>query len=358
MQKSILFVFELESGMITADDVFSPTGQLLIPQQTVLDEASIKKLKLYNVTTIAVVDNDNIRHIVGIEPTYSERIKQSEDFQTFKTEYVENIEDFHGVINDIVKQNTPVNPQVLLAQTSTLLDSSASSFHLFDMLHNMREFDDSTYAHSLNVALIATVFGKWLKMSDEDINVLTLCGLLHDIGKLTTPEQILMKPGKLTDAEYSIMKNHVTEGYKYLKDQDIDPRIKEACLYHHERCDGTGYPMGLTCDKIPDFAKIISIADVYDAMTAKRVYREPLCPFVVVKFLEDESYSKYDPRFIIPFLENVVSTYINTTVRLDNGMVGEVVLLNKTALSKPLVKCGNEFIDLKNHPEIKIEAII
>lgn len=357
MQKSILFVFELEPGMITAGDVFSPTGQLLIPGQTRLDEISIKKLKLYNVTTIAVIDN-NIRNIPGIEPTYSERIKQTEEFQTFRSEYIDNINAFHDSINDIVRHNTPVNPQELLVQASSLLDSSATSFHLFDMLHNMREFDDSTYAHCLNVSLIATVFGKWLKMSEDDINVLTLCGLLHDIGKLTTPEQILNKPGKLTDAEFSIMKNHASDGYKYLKDQDIDPRIKEACLYHHERCDGTGYPYGLTGDKIPDFAKIISIADVYDAMTAKRVYRGPLCPFVVVKFLEDESYSKYDPRFILPFLENVASTYINTTVRLNDGRTGEVVLINKTALSRPLIKCGSGFIDLSEHPELKIEAII
>lgn len=359
MQKSILFVFELEPGMITADDVYSPTGQLLIPAQTMLDEASIKKIKLYNVITIAVIDNNNdIRHVTGIEPTYSEKIKQSKDFQVFKAEYLENINDFHNIINDVVTQNAPVNPEALLVQASSLLDSSNTSFHLFDMLHNMREFDDATFVHCLNVSLIANVFGKWLKMSEEDINVLTLAGLLHDIGKLTTPEKILNKPGKLTDDEFSIMKNHASEGYKYLKDQDIDPRIKEACLYHHERCDGTGYPFGLSGDKIPDFAKIISIADVYDAMTAKRVYREPLCPFAVVEFLEDESYSKYEPRYILTFLENVASTYINTTVRLNNGMVGDVVLLNKTVPSKPLIKCGSKFVDLKDHPELKIEAII
>lgn len=359
MQKSILFVFELEAGMVIAEDVFSHTGQLLAPAQTTLDEAYIRKLKLYNIATVAVVDRNNeIPKIDGIEPTYCERIRQSPDFQAFKTEYVDNIEEFHGTINDIVKHNAPVNTESLLVQTGSLLDSSTSSFHLFDMLHNMREFDDATYAHCVNVALIANVMGKWLKMSDDDINALTLSGLLHDIGKLTTPEQILTKPEKLTDDEYDIIKDHVKAGYKYLKDQDIDPRIKEACLFHHERYDGTGYPFGFSGNKIPKFARIIAIADVYDAMTAKRVYRGPLCPFTVIKFLEEESYSKYDPHFLLPFLENVVSTYIHTTVRLNNGQVGEVVMINKSSLSKPLIRCGKDFLDLQEHPDLKIEAII
>lgn len=359
MRKSILFVFELEAGMIIAEDVFSPTGQLLAPAQTRLDNASIKKLRLYNITTVAVVDGDNeIRKIDGMEPTYCERIKQRPDFQAFKAEYTQNLEDFHDTINDIVKHNAPVDTDTLLEETSSLLEASPNSFHLFDMLHNMREFDDVTFAHCLNVALIANMMGKWFKMSEEDIEVLTLSGLLHDIGKLTTPEHILMKPGKLTDGEYDIIKNHVTEGYKYLKDQDLDPRIKEACLFHHERCDGSGYPYGFSGNKIPEFAKIIAIADVYDAMTAKRIYRGPICPFTVAKFLETEGYSKYDPHYMLPFLENVVSTYINTTVRLNNGQIGEVVLLNKLSPSKPLLKCGHDFIDLYEHPELKIEAII
>lgn len=359
MQKSILFVFELEAGMIIAEDVFSPTGQLLAPAHTRLDNTSIKKLRLYNITTVAVVDDNNeVRKIDGIEPTYCERVRQSADFQEFKAEYTQNLENFHDAINDIVKQNAPVDTDSLLKETSSLLEATSNSFYLFDMLHNMREFDDATFAHCLNVALIANMMGKWLKMPEEDIKVLTLCGLLHDIGKLTTPEHILMKPGKLTEGEYDIIKNHVKEGYQYLKKQDIDPRIKEACLFHHERCDGTGYPYGFTGKKIPAFAKIISIADVYDAMTAKRVYRGPICPFTVVKFLETEGYSKYDPHYLLPFLENVVATYINTTVRLNNGQIGDVVLLNKLSPSKPLLKCGHNFIDLYEHPELKIEAII
>lgn len=356
MNKSILFTFELEPGMITTEDVYTTAGQLLIPVNTLLDDSSIYKLKLYNVATVAVLDS--MEEPVLEPATYSERIKSSEEFQAFKEEYLENIDEFQNTINDIVTKNAPLNPSELLEQTASLLDSSSTSIHIFDMLHNMREFDDSTFTHCLNVALICNVFGKWLNMSEDDIDTLTLSGLLHDIGKLTTPEEILTKPGKLTTAEYQIMKDHVKNGYAYLKNQQIDPRIKEACLFHHERCDGSGYPYGLTGSKIPEFARIVAIADVYDAMTAKRVYRGPMCPFTVIKFIEDEGYNKYDPRFLLTFLENVVSSYIHTTVLLSNGKTGEVVFINRQDFSRPMVQCQDEFIDLSKNPDIKIETIL
>lgn len=356
MNKSILFTFELEPGMITAEDVYTTAGQLLIPVNTLLDDSFIYKLKLYNVATVAVLDS--MEDPVSEPATYSERIKSSEEFQAFKEEYLENIDEFQNTINDIVTKNAPLNPSELVEQTASLLGSSSTSIHIFDMLHNMREFDDSTFTHCLNVALICNVFGKWLNMSEDDIDTLTLSGLLHDIGKLTTPEEILTKPDKLTTAEYQIMKDHVKNGYAYLKNQEIDPRIKEACLFHHERCDGSGYPYGLTGNKIPEFARIVAIADVYDAMTAKRVYRGPMCPFTVIKFIEDEGYNKYDPRFLLTFLENVVSSYIHTTVRLSNGKTGEVVFINRQDFSRPMVQCQDEFIDLSRNPDIKIEAIL
>ena len=93
-------------------------------------------------------------------------------------------------------------------------------------------------------------------------------------------------------------------------------------------------------------------------MTARRVYRGPMCPFTVIKYIEDEGYNKYHPRFLLTFLENVVSSYIHTTVLLNNGLTGEVVLINRHALSRPMIQCGEEFIDLAKNPELKIEAII
>ena len=127
---------------------------------------------------------------------------------------------------------------------------------------------------------------------------------------------------------------------------------------HHERCDGSGYPLGIMGPQIPTFARMVSIADVYDAMTSKRVYRGPLCPFKTIEIFEEEGIQKYDPQFVITFMENVVNTYLLNSVRLSNGLVGTIVFINKDRLSAPTVKTDTDFIDLSRTPTIKIEAII
>lgn len=127
---------------------------------------------------------------------------------------------------------------------------------------------------------------------------------------------------------------------------------------HHERCDGTGYPLGIGADRIDKFAKIVSIADVYDAMTAARVYRGPLCPFSVIEIFEKEGLQKYETQYILCFLENVVLTYMNNRVKLSNGLEGDIVYINRQTLSRPMVKCGEQFIDLSAEKDISIVEII
>ncbi len=222
----------------------------------------------------------------------------------------------------------------------------------------MREIDDTTFAHSINVALISAVIGRWMKFSEDDVQILMSCGLFHDVGKLLIPKEILTKPGKLTDEEYEIIKTHAVKGYQLLKEMDLDERILLSAMAHHERCDGSGYPLKLHSPQINTFAKIVAIADVYDAMTSARVYRGPVCPFKVISIFEKEGFALYDPVYLLPFLSNVVNTYIHNSVLLSNNMKGEVVLINPRALSRPVVKCGEEYINLAKNWDISIEAIL
>ena len=239
------------------------------------------------------------------------------------------------------------------------MHNSTQNVHIFEMINNMRQYDDSTYAHSINVALISNVLATWLGMKEKDILLLTQCGLLHDIGKLCIPDNIIKKPGKLTDAEFNLVKTHPYAGYEILEKQKLNPHILNSAMMHHERCDGTGYPFGLSAEKIDDYAKIISIADVYDAMTSARVYRGAMCPFKVIEIFENEGLSKYDTRFLLTFIENVLNTYIQTRVRLSDGRTGEVIMINKHALSRPLIRSGSGYIDLSKEPDaVYIEEII
>ena len=127
---------------------------------------------------------------------------------------------------------------------------------------------------------------------------------------------------------------------------------------HHERSDGSGYPLGPTSERIDDFAKIVSIADVYDAMTSARVYRGPLCPFKVISIFESEGLQKYDSKYILTFLEYIVNSYVNNRVLLSNGLEGDIVLINKLDLSHPMVHCGSHYIDLSHEHGLYVEAIL
>lgn len=349
---------ELMPGMKIAEDVFTYNDQLVLSKGLVLTDKSIMRLEFYSILNVKVEDELAFSVPAEKEDSYSERIKSSNSFKEFKQNFDQSVDHFHSLMNDIVEKNTPIDTNTLLSNTLELLNTSEGSVNVFDMLHNMRQYDDSTYAHCLNVALICNVFARWLHFSEEDTNLATLCGLLHDVGKIMIPDAIIKKPDKLTDQEFTVIKTHPLEGYQILKRQNINDHIKNAALMHHERCDGSGYPLGLVGDKIDKFAKIVSITDVYDAMTSARVYRGPLCPFKVIELFEAEGLQKYDTQYVLTFLECVVNTYLQNRVRLSNGTEGDIVFINKSTLSRPVIKSDNTYIDLSQKKDLEVQALI
>lgn len=287
------------------------------------------------------------------------RFARARNTKTFESTYEKGVNNLKIHLNELVTKHSPtVDEEALASYPNTLLCLCKNKLQVFDMLHSLRNFDDLTYSHSVNVALISSIIGQWMRLPVQDIHQLTIAGMVHDIGKTQIPDEILNKPGKLTDQEFAIMKKHVDIGYDILKNRQIDNRIREAALFHHEKCDGSGYPFGLSGDKIPTFAKILAVADIYDALTADRIYRKAVCPFTAIRMLEEDSFTKLDPKYTLPFLRNVVSSYIHNNVKLDNGEIGEVVMINDRNLSRPIVKINNRFIDLSTEPKRSIIAIV
>ncbi len=185
------------------------------------------------------------------------------------------------------------------------------------------------------------MIGRWLRFERHDLDILTLAGLMHDIGKLLIPsDDILNKPGSLTDEEFAKIKQHPAVRIRDFKTSAGSgfPYQKKAALMHHERCDGSGYPTGLTEDYIDNFAMIVAIADVYDAMTAARSYRSPLCPFEVISKFEEDGFQKYHTKYILVFLKQIASTYQSNRVILSDGRGCTIVMLNQNALSRPIVQ--------------------
>lgn len=364
MAKRRVKLDNLEVGMIVADDVYTESDQLIIPKRSIMNEKLMTKLKLYGVPAISIVDFEPsyTENSLSSEPrvlTQSEKVKSSEEYKEYKKKFSKKVNELQSTFKDVASKGLSEDEaDSVMEAAQEILKESLAMPSIFDMLHNMREMSDSVYSHSVNVSLISAILGKWLRFSQKDIEILAMAGMFHDVGKLLIPENILLKPYKLTEKEFDVMKTHTYKGYQLLKDMDINNHIKYVALMHHERCDGSGYPMGIKGDKIDKFAKIVAIADVYDAMTSSRVYRDPICPFVVISNFEQYGFQLYEIEYIMTFLKNIANTYINSQVRLSNGMVGEIIMINSLTLSKPVVKVGETYMDLSKETQVGIEFII
>lgn len=369
---------DLLPGMVTAIPVRTKRGQLIINPNVELTRTLISRLEFYGIASVQITENKQVTTPMETpkdpayfpakspvsapspvsDASYSQKLKSSPEFQRFQVDFTLRSQDLKNCFDAYLSDGGTVNKEELLSKTISLVSPKQTTLDVFDMLHNMRQVNDSTYAHSLNVAIISRIIGKWLHFSNEELDTLTLAGLLHDIGKTKIPDEVLNKDGKLTDEEFQMIRNHPKYGYDILKSQPLNSHIKKAALMHHERCDGSGYPMGLTMEEIDDYALIIAIADVYDAMTAARSYRAPLCPFEVIAEFEKDGLQKYKPKYILTFLENIANAYQNNRVMLSDGTSARIVLLNHRRLSKPLVQLDDgACIDLEKSP-LYIKAII
>lgn len=353
---------QLQEGMITAAPVMTKKGLLIVDEGITLTNASIARIAFYDVNCIEIEDYETPQEETAdhsTEPTYSQRITSSREFQDFQTDHSAAAGLLKEAISSVISSGEEPKPDSLCQITEPLLNKTKSSIELFDFLHNMRANDDSVYAHSINVALISNMLGRWLKMSEENLTILTAAALLHDIGKTKIPSEILNKPGRYTDEEFDLVRRHPSFGYDILLPfEQLDPRIKNAALMHHERCDGHGYPGGMKFHDIDDFSQIIAIADVYDAMTAARSYRAPLCPFQVIADFELEGLQKFNPKFILIFLERIAYTYQNNRVLLTDGRSANIIMLNKQFLSRPIVGVSTGTIDLSKTPDLRIQALL
>ncbi len=381
-------------GMIASEDVHTSDGQLLFTEGTILTEDIIESLKDHSVFAIRIkVGEDGKTPLLGeqiseegkpevieklakglevdfapkephlkdaAKKSHFEAVRETKEYKEFSQSFTETVDHMKDSFNRAVMENEEIDTKTILEDVQDVVSKSRNSLHILDMLQCMKGYDDVTYVHSMNVSLLANVIGRLVvpKMSEEDLEVLTLAGLLCDIGKMMIPDDILQKKEHLTLPEMNVVKTHVLHGNNLLKGMNLDPRIAEAAMRHHERCDGSGYPGGYHMDQISPFARIIAVADTYDAMTSDRPYRKALCPFEVIRMFEGEGRFKYDAEYFWPFLSTVVQAHLNTKVGLSTGEIGTIVMMNTEELSKPLVRVGDTYHDLARERLITIDRIV
>ncbi|MCB5190219.1 HD-GYP domain-containing protein [Methylobacillus arboreus] len=222
-------------------------------------------------------------------------------------------------------------------------------------LARLKSYDDYTYMHSVAVCGLMIALAIQMDMDEEEIRLCGLAGLLHDIGKMEIPMDIINKPGKLTDAEFAIVRDHPEAGHTLLSaSANIHPIVLDVCLHHHEKINGTGYPYQLAGDKISTYARMGTICDVYDAVTSDRIYRKGWHPADALRRMAEWTDDHIDTQIFQAFVKSLGIYPIGSLVRLESGRIGVVVDNNPAFLLKPKVKV---FFSTKSGTHIMPEII-
>ena len=319
-------ISELHEGMTVAEDVCSAFGTRIANKGQTVDSGIIALMKSNRVRSVKVIagssEQDEAENVIKL-------LAQSMLFARNKAVFAS--EEF-------------VKP--IIADVIGLVKSSPQALEYIDLLMRLRDYSETVFAHSVNVALICREFANWHGMNFEKTQELTLAGLIHDIGKLQVPVDILDSVRPLTEAEFKQVKKHSINGYMMLKGSEIPEIIKRPIIDHHERCDGTGYPMGYHFQEISEYGRIIGMVDAYEAMTAKRAYRDRLCPFKIGAIMLQESEGKYDTLLLEEFFANILNPYIGSKVMLSNGYTARLKGINKQDISHPVIELAGQTIDL------------
>ena len=214
-----------------------------------------------------------------------------------------------------------------------IIDEIISKKNVMISLVDIKSMDNYTYQHSVNVAVLSLVLGVQLQLNQHELYTLCMGALIHDIGKVLIPKDIILKPGPLTDEEFKTIKEHTTKGYDYLRGcLEISAPSRIVALQHHEKVNGNGYPDNIKNKSINRFARIVAIADVYDALTSDRPYRKAMSPNDAVEYIFAHGDTQFDYEMVKAFSKAVVPYPPGTLVKLSTGDIGVVTIYYQTLL--------------------------
>ena len=320
-------------GQKLEKDVYSETGILVVAAGTYISEKVYQKMESYFINNVHIKKKET-------------KDKKYQDYTVIKSTYLKNVDVMKTVLKEISLNGT-VDDEMIMDMTNSITLHSQKMGYFIDCIHDLKSADEYTYNHSINVAIYAMLIGSWMKLPEIDIQYLVLAGILHDVGKSKIPNEILNKNTRLTDEEFAIMKKHSHLGYCIVKDMENIPEdVKKAVLMHHEKLDGSGYPLRCKSKQIPKFAQILAVADVYDALTSKRVYKDKITPFETFEKMSKMGYSHFAPDVLMTFLKNIVYYYVGFKLKLNTGEIGEILYVSPLNNYQPLIKVEDKVIDL------------
>ena len=334
----------LYEGLVLDKDIYDSSGYLtLLTKNTVLTQGHIDRLKRIKGL------EQNIRVSLALHKQLLEKGLP----RVFEQKFIEEKVGYTQASSETADmfRNVESSGSVSYDNAAYISESLSDKLEnvdpalIFQCINGYNEVDEYLYRHSVNVALINGLMGKWLKLKPEEVSELVLGGLVHDIGKTKVPQEILNAQRKLTREEFEVIKQHSSFSYELVsQNKRFNEQICETALHHHEKMNGSGYPSGLVADNIPYFARITSISDVYDAMVSKRCYKKANSPFMILADLADQKFSELDMRLIEVFSRMMPYELVGKSVLMQDGSCATVRHVDPDDLEYPYVEIGEEII--------------
>ncbi|MBF8982815.1 HD-GYP domain-containing protein [Lutibacter sp. B2] len=329
----------VKEGTVLAQTIYNENGQVLLAKGVKFTENLKDRVKEHKFYSIYIIDEYSQGEIEDIiKPQVR---KKAIDAIHSTLNIASNLDDINT--NSFQKKNLEkkLGQQIdqVQAFSKLIVDDICNQQEVMINLVDIRNMDNYTFHHSVNSAVLGLVLGIGHGLNKEELYDLTMGIMLHDIGKMFVPMEILNKKGKLDEVEYKIMKDHTVRGFDFLKDHtDLNSKVRIIALQHHERVDGTGYPHGLKDEKINKLAKIGAIVDVYDAFVSDRSYRKALSPNEAVEYIMGSGGRFFDMDMVQTFVKKINPYPVGSAVKLSNNCIAIVEAINSLYILRPIVR--------------------
>ena len=352
---------DAEAGMVLSAPVVGDNGRVILTQNTVLTEKMIDRLQNWNIFVVDVQDEVAVQQPDRPDMPFYPLPAVSDEQRKFVAAYLDIVTEVKDTFEKIrYYKKVPLDHLAVLANTSvrqmTQIPGAMNYLRLLDTM------DDRIVQHSVNVAIIAGVLGRWLGSSHRQIGEMILAGLLHDVGKmLIDPEIAVKRIWELSAEEIAVYQSHSVQGYRLLNNKvyHLPFNVMAGVLQHHEWNDGSGSPLALAGEKIHYYAKIISVADLYELMTSEGLKADPVTPWQAVEILVSQMFKRLDPEVAGIFLSHLREQLLGNPVRLSDGREAVVVYLGTDIFQRPVVRTRDgKFIDLEKERNIRIREML
>ncbi|MGG1664627.1 HD-GYP domain-containing protein [Brevibacillus sp. NRS-1366] len=357
----IVDVKQLTIGAKLAEEVHTSLGGILFAKGTTLYEKEMEFLEAFMIKQVQIEDA-NMTGGEEEEQATEEPQVVPEKFNPDKTSFQQSFDKAVSTLKSLMIRVQGGN-NIPVMEVRELVAPIILQFQKQpEVLLSLRSFsrlDSYAYEHAVAVGIISYMIAKWIKVPEKEWMQVALAGTLLDIGKTKIDRRVLQKPGKLTAEEFEEMKKHTVYGYQIIKSSHgLSEGVALAALQHHEREDGSGYPLGLLGSKLHLYSKITAVADVYHAMCSDRIHQKALSPYLVVDQLVQDSFGKLDPSIVRTFVEGITQFAVGTVVELSDGTIGKIVFTDRNQPTRPMVETGGKIINLVDSRHLSISRVM